>query len=80
MAGYRQVHGAVVVSLDDDGQNPPQEMFRLIDAMDEEHDLVYADYTRKHHSRFRNWGSSLHWRKKSFQVSLGVLIWTPAPI
>ena len=58
-AGYRQVHGAIVVSLDDDGQNPPEEMFRLIDAMDEDHDLVYADYTRKHHSRFRNLGSSL---------------------
>ncbi len=59
MAGYRLVRGGIIVSLDDDGQNPPQEMFRLIDAMDEEHDLVYADYTRKHHSRFRNWGSSL---------------------
>ena len=59
MAGYRHVQGSIVVSLDDDGQNPPREMFRLIDAMDENHDLVYADYTSKHHSRFRNLGSRL---------------------
>ena len=59
MAGYRHVRGGIVVSLDDDGQNPPSEIFRLIDAMDETHDLVYADYTRKHHSRLRNLGSRL---------------------
>lgn len=59
MAGYRQVTGDVVVSLDDDGQNPPSEMFRLIDAVDAKHDIVYADYPRKRHSRFRNLGSKL---------------------
>ena len=42
MAGYRQVNGEIVVSLDDDGQNPPEQMFRLIGAIDGEHDLVYA--------------------------------------
>ena len=59
MAGYRQVRGGIVVSLDDDGQNPPREMFRLIDALDADHDLVYADYKTKHHTRFRNLGSRL---------------------
>ena len=59
MAGYRQVTGDIVVSLDDDGQNPPSEMFRLIDAVDSRHDIVYADYPRKQHSRFRNLGSKL---------------------
>ena len=59
MAGYRQVTGDVVVSLDDDGQNPPSELFRLVDALDSQHDLVYADYPRKQHSRFRNLGSRM---------------------
>ena len=59
MAGYRQVTGDIVVSLDDDGQNPPSEMFRLIDAIDGKTDIVYADYPRKQHSRFRNLGSRL---------------------
>ena len=57
MAGYRQVTGDIVVSLDDDGQNPPSQMFRLIDAIDGEHDVVYAEYAHKQHSRFRNLGS-----------------------
>ena len=36
MAGYRRVTGDIIVSLDDDGQNPPSEMFMLIDALDED--------------------------------------------
>ncbi len=59
LAGYRQVTGDIVVSLDDDGQNPPSEMFRLIDAVDGEHDIVYADYTHKQHTLFRNLGSKM---------------------
>ncbi len=59
MAGFRQVTGDIVVSLDDDGQNPPGEIFRLVDAVDGKHDLVYADYAHKQHSRFRNIGSRL---------------------
>lgn len=60
MAGYRHVHGDIVVSLDDDGQTPPAEMFRLIDAMDEDTDVVYASYPSKHHSAFRNFGSKVN--------------------
>ena len=60
MAGYRRVTGEIVVSLDDDGQNPPSEMFKLIDALDETTDLAYANYTRKKHSLFRNFGSRVN--------------------
>lgn len=60
LAGYRHVHGDIVVSLDDDGQTPPSEMFRLIDALDAETDIVYASYPTKHHSAFRNFGSKVN--------------------
>lgn len=60
MAGYRHARGDLVVSLDDDGQTPPSEMFRLIDAMDEDTDVVYASYPTKHHSAFRNFGSKIN--------------------
>lgn len=60
MAGYRLAKGEIVVSLDDDGQNPPREMFRLIDALDEETDLAYAIYQKKKHAAWRNWGSKLN--------------------
>ena len=60
MAGYRKVTGDIVVSLDDDGQNPPQEMFKLIDALNEKTDLVYAKYIQKKCSPFRNFGSKVN--------------------
>ena len=60
MAGYRKVTGNIVVSLDDDGQNPPQEMFKLIDALNEKTDLVYAKYIQKKCSFFRNFGSKVN--------------------
>lgn len=60
MAGYRKVTGDIVVSLDDDGQNPPQEMFKLIDALNEKTDLVYAKYIQKKRSLFRNFGSKVN--------------------
>lgn len=60
MAGYRKVTGDIVVSLDDDGQNPPQEMFKLIDALNEKTDLVYAKYIQKKCSFFRNFGSKVN--------------------
>ena len=68
MAGYRQVTGDIVVSMDDDGQNPPSEIFRLIDAVDSRTDIVYADYPRKQHSRFRNLGSRLSNRMFSWML------------
>ena len=68
MAGYRQVTGDIVVSMDDDGQNPPSEIFRLIDAVDSRTDIVYADYLRKQHSRFRNLGSRLSNRMFSWML------------
>lgn len=44
MAGFNYVTGDIVVCLDDDGQNPPEEMFKLIDKLDEGYDLVSAKY------------------------------------
>lgn len=60
MAGYRRVTGDIIVSLDDDGQNPPSEVFKLIDALDENTDLAYANYMQKKHSLFRNFGSKVN--------------------
>ena len=60
MAGYRKVTGDIVVSLDDDGQDPPQEVFKLIDALNEKTDLVYAKYIQKKRSLFRIFGSKVN--------------------
>lgn len=57
MAGFRQVSGEYIVCLDDDGQTPADEVFKLIDAIHAGADVVYAAYPKKKHSLFRNFGS-----------------------
>lgn len=60
LTGLRHVSGDIIVCLDDDGQTPANECFRLINALNDKIDVVYARYTVKHHSAFRNWGSRVN--------------------
>ena len=69
MAGLHQATGDVIVCLDDDGQTPADEMDRLLKKLDEGYDVVYASYTNKKHSGFRNWGSRLN--SKMTEIMLG---------
>ena len=59
MAGLNRTKGDIVICLDDDGQTPPSESLKLINALDENTDVVYASYDLdgKKHSGFRNMGS-----------------------
>ena len=57
MCGFHYVSGDVIVCLDDDGQTPPEEMFRLIDKLDEGYDMVSARYVSKKESPFRLLGA-----------------------
>ncbi len=59
MAGFTYLTGDIVVCLDDDGQTPANEMFRLIDKLGDM-DLVFASYKTKQHSGFRNFGSKVN--------------------
>lgn len=61
MAGYRYCRGELVFSLDDDGQTPVNEMFALVDKLDNEQlDVVFASYYDKKHSKFRNFGTYIN--------------------
>ncbi len=60
MAGYERTRGDIVVSLDDDGQTPADQVGRLLDAIEDGADVVYARYDHKQHSGFRNLGSRLN--------------------
>lgn len=58
MTGYRHVRGRYVITMDDDLQNPPEEVVRLYDACRlGGHDVVYSFYARKQHEGWRNLGS-----------------------
>ena len=69
MAGFSRVTGDIVVGLDDDGQTPADEMFRLIDTLGDKYDLVFAKYKNKMHSGFRNFGSKIN--DKMAQILIG---------
>jgi len=59
MCGFHFVRGNYIITLDDDLQNPPEEIPKLVDKMKEGYDLVYGIYISKKHNRFRRLGSSL---------------------
>jgi undecaprenyl-phosphate 4-deoxy-4-formamido-L-arabinose transferase len=58
MAGLRHARGAHVITMDDDLQNPPTEVLRLLEyAQRTGHDVVYTYYAAKRHAAWRNLGS-----------------------
>lgn len=59
MAAYRKVTGDIILGLDDDGEHNPQEMFQLIDKLQEGYDYVCADYN-VNQSAFRSVGTWLN--------------------
>jgi undecaprenyl-phosphate 4-deoxy-4-formamido-L-arabinose transferase len=60
MAGLRHASGECAVIIDDDFQNPPEEVAALVDKLGEGYDVVFSRYETKHHSAFRNLGSWLN--------------------
>src|SRR5438128_6360228 len=58
LAGFTQARGRYVAVLDDDSQNPPEEVVRMLDELKRKnYDVVYGHYIEKKHSWFRNLGS-----------------------
>jgi glycosyltransferase involved in cell wall biosynthesis len=57
MAGLRHASGAHVITMDDDLQNPPEEVERLLAyAQSTGHEFVYTYYDEKQHAFWRNLG------------------------
>lgn len=58
MTGLRHARGAYVITMDDDLQNPPEEVVKLYDhARLGGFDVVYTRYAVKEHEGWRNLGS-----------------------
>lgn len=60
MAGFRYVRGDIAVCLDDDGQTPASEVGKLLAGIEAGSDVIYAKYTNKRHSGFRNFGTKMN--------------------
>ncbi|TDE11544.1 glycosyltransferase family 2 protein [Dyadobacter psychrotolerans] len=60
MCGLNWAYGDYCVMIDDDFQNPPEEIFKLLATAEKgDHDVVYTYYEKKQHSKRRNMGSKL---------------------
>ena len=70
MAGFNNVSGDVVICLDDDGQNPPEDMFKLIDKLDDGYDLVSARYVDEHRPLIRQLGSKVAMSMSSHLIGM----------
>lgn len=69
LAGYAKTTGDFVISLDDDGQAPIDELDKLIDKIGEDFDVVYSYYEeikQKAYRRFGTWVAA-----KMAQIMLG---------
>jgi undecaprenyl-phosphate 4-deoxy-4-formamido-L-arabinose transferase len=70
LAGFKQSRGDIVVTLDADLQNPPEEIPRLIAAIDEGNDVVGGWREERHDQAYRKYASRLHNRLTSIIVGV----------
>ena len=68
-AGYPQATGDYIVSLDDDGQTPASETFKLVDKIEEGYDVVYGYYKHAAQHLFRRFGTWVN--KKMAEAIIG---------
>jgi len=57
MAGLNHCSGDFAVIMDDDFQNPPEEVHKLLNELVKGFDVVYSRYAQKKHHPLRNLGS-----------------------
>ena len=72
LAGIRAARHEVVVTMDDDLQNPPEEIPRLLEELAEGFDVVYGTPERKRHGLLRDLASQL--TKFALQEAMGAAI------
>ncbi len=70
LAGYSIAGGDIIISLDDDGQTPIDEINLLIDKIHEGYDAVYGYYTDIKQNCFRKFGSWM--AGKMGQIMIGL--------
>jgi glycosyltransferase involved in cell wall biosynthesis len=69
LAGFNCARGEYVAVLDDDGQNPPEEVGAMLRELKREnYDVIYGHYIDKQHSWFRNAGSRFNDRMATLML------------
>ena len=57
LCGIRQAIHEIVITMDDDLQNPPEEIPNLLEKLNEGYDVIYGMPEKKGHGYMRNFGS-----------------------
>lgn len=59
LCGIRAAQGDIIVTIDDDLQNPPEEIGKLLDELERGHDVVYGVRAHEAHGLARNLASQI---------------------
>lgn len=59
LCGIRHAHYEIIITMDDDLQNPPEEVPKLLAALDENCDVVYGTPEREQHGFLRDLASNI---------------------
>lgn len=70
LCGIRAAQYDITVTMDDDLQNPPEELRKLIDRLDEGYDVVYGTPQQEQHGLWRDLASQV--TKLALQTAMGV--------
>jgi glycosyltransferase involved in cell wall biosynthesis len=70
LAGIRAARHAVIVTLDDDLQNPPEEIPKLLEELDKGFDVVYGSPAEEQHGLWRDLASTM--TKLALKGAMGV--------
>ncbi len=68
MAAFERVRGEIVITLDADLQNPPEEIAKLIIAMEQGHDVVNTHRENRQDSWFRRMISKIHNKIRGWMI------------
>lgn len=69
LCGIRAARGQIVVTIDDDLQNPPEEICRLLEKLEQGFDVVYGTPANETHGFLRNQASRI--TKLALQNAMG---------
>ena len=70
LCGIRNANYDVIITIDDDLQNPPEEIPKILGKLNQGYDVVYGTPTNEQHGLFRNLASVL--TKVALQIVMGV--------
>lgn len=59
LCGIEKSSGDFIITMDDDLQNPPSEIHKLVEKIQEGYDLVFAEFEEKKHASHRKLGTKI---------------------